>query len=312
MTRVGSGVVYVYNCESHVSCSSQKTLLHRGYWKLECWGASGGNASKSIYDPRVFVGGRGGYSVGVIHVKDPYEIFYLNIGGQGLNLQEGKNKRIEGGFNGGGSSWIGSFEHPIGSGGGGTDIRRGGDDTSQRILVAGGGGAAGAENSESYDSQYGGYGGGEIGGSGGGRGNIPGNDVASGGNHDSGGEKGVANDGQYGEDGKKFYGGMGTITNNTESSGGGGGGWFGGGGSASAGGGGGSGYVGGVISYGYVKKETIGGNLEFPSPFGGYEIGHIGDGAIRITSLNIQCSCVRTLSLLHVLHLLGITFGLSE
>ena len=59
----------------------------------------------------------------------------------------------------------------------------------------------------------------------------------------------------------------------------GGGGWYGGGGSPYAyGGGGGSSYVGGV-----TNGKTIAGNESMPSPTGGTETGHSGNGYCKIT-----------------------------
>ena len=287
------GSVFLYSCDDSTKCETVKVLLYRGYWKLECWGASGGNATKGS-SGTVFEGGKGGYSVGVVRVTSDNEVFYLNIGGEGLSFQTGKSQEIKGGNNGGGKGWVGTLNYSGASGGGGTDIRRNGNDISDRIIVAGGGGGAGAENSNSDEDQYGGFGGGLIGGNGGGRGDND-IDVATGGSQKNGGIKGTASDAQWGEDGSEFNGGSATITQNTASSGGGGGGgYFGGGGATSTGGGGGSGYIGGVISYGSIKKETVAGNTSFPNPYGGFEVGHWGNGVIKITNLNNKCSLLRS------------------
>ena len=68
--------VFLYACDDSTECSSIKVILHRGYWKLECWGASGGNASKALND-KIFEGGKGGYSVGVVKVTSEDEEFYI-------------------------------------------------------------------------------------------------------------------------------------------------------------------------------------------------------------------------------------------
>ena len=213
----------------------------------------------------------------------------MNIGGAGLSLQQGESRSISGGNNGGGDGWVGSFNYPAASGGGGTDIRRKDNEIANRIIVAGGGGGAGAENSDSYEDQYGGFGGGLVGGNGGGRGDME-IDVATGGTRECGGKAGVIS-GQYGEDGDEFKGGMGAFSKNTASSaGGGGGGYFGGGGATSSGGGGGSGYIGGVMSFGTIRAETKSCNTTFPSPYGGEEDGHWGNGVIRITNIDNICT----------------------
>ena len=59
---------------------------------------------------------------------------------------------------------------------------------------------------------------------------------------------------------------------------GGGGGWYGGGSSIYSASAGGSGYIGGVSN-----GTTIAGNQSFPSPTGGIETGHTGNGYCKIT-----------------------------
>lgn len=91
-----------------------------GYYKLEAWGAQGGNYGS-------FKGGLGGYSKEVVFLKAG-DVLQVNVGGQGDT------------FNGGGTG-------TISTGGGGTDFRFGSNYTvsagaDSRILVAGGGGAA--------------------------------------------------------------------------------------------------------------------------------------------------------------------------
>ena len=151
----------------------------------------------------------------------------------------------------------------------------------------------GTSYSTSNGGQYGGYGGGISGGSGGQyNSNIP-EFTATGGTDSRGGKMGYNPnvDTLHGEDGQKVFGGS-IPSQDVYSSGGGGvGGYFGGGSSIASGGGGGSGFVGGVMSYRNIIAQTIAGNDKFPSPYGGYENGHIGNGFIRITALNSPMNC---------------------
>ena len=279
---------YTYTCDDNTNCHEFSIILTKGYWKIECWGASGGDSTQLKGDKKSFPGGKGGYSVGVVNTTYE-EKFILTIGGQGTSNYS-KKGTFAGGYNGGGGGIIGSEGNPCGSGGGGTDVRRGGNTLDHRIIVAGGGGGAGVGNSYSTwnGGQYGGYGGGIIGGSGG----LYEKDIIyvtpTGGTDSHGGKKGcnAESPNQHGEDGSKGKGASISSQQVGSSGGGGGGGYFGGGSSHATGGGGGSGYVGGVMSYRNIKAETIGGDKEFPDPYGGYENGHIGNGFIRITDLN--------------------------
>jgi hypothetical protein len=145
---------------------------------------------------------------------------------------------------------------------------------SSRIIVAGGGGG--------YVSGGGkelvlGYGGGLVGGRAEGLwGGI--SNTVFGGTQLGGGTVGDAGSGCVG-----IVGGFGYGAGNTRA--GGGGGYY-GGGAACLIGSGGSGYVGGVQNYGSKLAQTIGGNLSFPAPGGGTEVGHPGDGYARITPIN--------------------------
>lgn len=129
-----------------------------GDYKLEVWGAQGGSTyfrSKSVQ------GGKGGYSIGIIHLKKGTTL-YINVGGQGgksiTTCQSGA------GYNGGGAGYYHDSNGNentayVGGGGGSTDIRIIDNSLHSRVIVAGGGGAAG------YDQQEnpGGLGGGTCG-----------------------------------------------------------------------------------------------------------------------------------------------------
>ena len=209
-----------------------------GSYKLEVWGAQGGNAASSI------VGGYGGYSTGIINLSKNDKL-YIYVGGAG---EDGKTSNTKystvGGYNGGGKGYVGSTAYAVGGGGGASDIRYFGDITpsnddlvwnselglNSRIIVAGGGGGVSYYTSVKKTSTIG-HGGGYIG-------------VDAKGNNDgtyttaSGGtQTGIGTEGGT-------LGGFGFGANSTTSSrGGGGGGWYGGNiNTYSAGGG--SGYIG--------------------------------------------------------------------
>ena len=103
-------------------------------YKIECWGASGGNHAKS---------GRGGYTEGLIDVVKANNL-YIYVGGIGKAGTENNDIR-DGGWNGGGNLHS-SLLCDCGSGGGATDIRltnESWDDFNSlksRIMVAAGGG----------------------------------------------------------------------------------------------------------------------------------------------------------------------------
>ena len=278
-----SQTTYSYTCDDSTTCHEFIINLSKGFWKIKCWGASGGDSTQIKGNKSSFSGGKGGYSVGVINTTED-EKFFLKIGGQGISNHSTKGA-FKGGFNGGGGGNIGIDANPGGSGGGATDVRRGGNDLENRIIVAGGGGGAGVGTSYSTSNggQYGGYGGGISGGSGGQyNSNIP-EFTATGGTDSRGGKMGYNPnvDTLHGEDGQKVFGGS-IPSQDVYSSGGGGvGGYFGGGSSIASGGGGGSGFVGGVMSYRNIIAQTIAGNDKFPSPYGGYENGHIGNDSLE-------------------------------
>ena len=103
-------------------------------YKIECWGASGGNHAKS---------GRGGYTEGLIDVVKANNL-YIYVGGIGKVGTQNNDIR-DGGWNGGGNLHS-SLRCDCGSGGGATDIRltnESWDDFNSlksRIMVAAGGG----------------------------------------------------------------------------------------------------------------------------------------------------------------------------
>lgn len=131
--------------------SVQTATLTPGTYKLECWGAQGGNSNQS--NGTYGNGGKGGYSTGILNVSTNTTI-YITVGGQGQNGI--LNTRTAGGFNGGGDGY-GTNNFGVGGGGGGaSDISlmspvfshssyfinniRDTNSLLSRIIVAGGGG----------------------------------------------------------------------------------------------------------------------------------------------------------------------------
>ena len=260
--------------------SVQTATLTPGRYKLECWGAQGGNGSSNGNSNINAVGGLGGYSVGTITLSKTQKV-YIYSGGKGQTKSNtGSYSTVNGGFNGGGSNYTcGSG----GSGGGGSDIRIGTDSLYARVIVAGGGsgtgwtikGAAGGGilGLSNYNSSY--------------------NSTQTAG--------GIAYTSTYNimpTAGTFGIGGNGSGS--SEGGSGGGGGWYGGGGAGYTGGSsGGSGYVytsatasnypsGCLLNSTYYLSDakTIAGNKSFPSPTGSTETGHSGNGHVKITKLS--------------------------
>lgn len=260
----------------------QTVTLPKGTYKLECWGAQGGNRSQDSASATVTGSGLGGYSIGTLTLTQ-LTTCYIYVGGQGGMSSSTGNVKVEGGFNGGGFASHESTGEPGNGGGGATDVRIAQDSLYARIIVAGGGGGSGEDN------ETGGYGGGETGGAGSGNTSLTQASQTSGGTNSFG----------FGLGGNTYNGGAG------------GGGWYGGAsrysvssystGSDSEGGGGGSGYVytsstaknypsGCLLNSSYYLSDakTIAGNTSFTSPTGSSETGHSGNGYCRITV--IECS----------------------
>ena len=261
--------------------SPKEVIFNRGIYFVELWGASG-----ATYP----YGGKGGYSSGILTILQK-RILYLYIGGEGKSSpQKAYEGCISGGWNGGGDACAIIYQN---SGGGGTDIRTSlNDEYKDRIIVAGGGGGSSADQTTSWIMNNGGAGGGLIGGNSYGyshagqeclKENI-GDLWALGGSQDKGGDVYSSSycKNAYTQNEAGTFGKGGKCSGGTKLCGGGGGGYYGGGGGFDiTGGGGGSGY----ISPGYIEKGIVlNGNSTFPGK-NGYETGHVGNGAIRITIL---------------------------
>lgn len=143
--------------------SVQQITLPKGKYKLQCWGAQGGNVTGTY----AVNGSKGGYSEGVLTLTKTTTL-YIFVGGQGTSYTSSATQTsttvINGGWNGGGAGArtlrytetnldVKSFPR---GGGGGTDIAlatssmsyssgvtsRSSASLLSRIIVAGGGGGA--------------------------------------------------------------------------------------------------------------------------------------------------------------------------
>lgn len=282
--------------------SVQTATLTPGTYKLECWGAQGGNSNQS--NGTYGNGGKGGYSTGILNVSTNTTI-YITVGGQGQNGI--LNTRTAGGFNGGGDGY-GTNNFGVGGGGGGaSDISlmspvfshssyfinniRDTNSLLSRIIVAGGGGSAGYDVSN--NAANGGAGGGTTGQDG----------LSNRVYHGTGGKQTTFGTGGSSEEPKRYsvqakFGCGASASNSTDVAPGGGGGWYGGGLHCDSAGGG-SGYVytsattsnypsGCLLNSTYYlsNAQTIAGNQSFPSPTGSSETGHSGNGHVKITKLS--------------------------
>lgn len=156
------GTVFNYDYTGSV----QQVTLPKGKYKLQCWGAQGGNVSGSY----TATGSKGGYSEGVLTITDPTTI-YIFVGGQGTSSSTSSTSgTANGGWNGGGASvrkssydssdtYGESYPRP---GGGATDMclvtstmnyssgrtNRSSASLLSRFIVAGGGAGASARYTE--------------------------------------------------------------------------------------------------------------------------------------------------------------------
>ena len=239
--------------------SVQTATLTPGTYKLECWGAQGGDGTNYSSTGLPYTGGKGGYSSGILNIIDSGTL-YIVCGSAGSTVANTSNT-----YNGGGGS--GNTNYQAGSGGGATHIglKEGllttfsSDYTSKLLLVAGGGGGGGNCS---------------IGGAGGG---ISGVQPKTSTQYES------RTSGIAGTQTSGYLFGQGQGGNGQNYAGGGGGGFYGGGqGDNSTGGGGGSGYINTSL---LTNCTTTAGDTSFPSPSGSTETGHSGNGYVRITKL---------------------------
>ena len=319
--------IFNYPCYSRTECEPYELIMSPGTYKIELWGAQGGDARYQNQDNiRKGSGGKGAYVSGTIQLIGTTKLF-LYIGGQGEDQSSIYQNVSRGGFNGGGDGGVDSCDinyTESGAGGGGsTDIRLyKSNDTKalrSRFIVAGAGG--GAVSTDKTSEIYGSYLGGSAGKLHGNNSTIFGKGGGQGGQDDQG-EFWKGGDGigcncscNYGSatggSGSGYYGG---ITTKPENS------WF------EYGGSGGSSYISGYegclsvldldgddivptttsIHYSNlffnntIMKSDAEDEGSFIDPYGNSEIGHSGNGAAKITiikeeySLPIFPSCLST------------------
>ena len=222
-----------------------------GNYKLEVWGAQGGNVSGMVN----YVGAVGGYSTGIINIEENTTI-YIVVGGQGTSLSNGNVVSISGtGYNGGGRNTSQSSPQYYGSGGGGathmafdsgllSSLSSHATDGRIIIVAGGGGGSSTSITSVSNATTNG------NGGAGGGINGVNGNTTYVGPDTRTPGDGGTQmNFGATYSNVSTYTSaafGQGCIANNTYGSYmrvSGGGGYYGGGCGIHSGGGGGSGYI---------------------------------------------------------------------
>ena len=269
-----SGTVGSYSEFGYTGGMQQITIPADGIYKLEVYGAQGGNAY-SNETGRTGNGGKGGYSIGYVKLTKGQTI-YICVGGAGTT--NGTYATYNGGGNGYVSTKSGDY---YGSGGGATHIANitgtlssiGTSNKSKILIVAGGGGGA-------YASKYGwtvtgGTGGGTSGGDGSGYGDIWAG--GTGGTQTTGYAFGLGIPGalEYSGGGGGLYGGTRHGTNLYVPSGGG------------------SGYIDGVPSF------TYNGTTYAPSMSNGQSNGHgyakiTLEALTKIYNLNIDGSVVQT------------------
>ena len=152
---------YLFGYVSGTNNEQSLVIPKSGYYKLEVWGAQGGDTNGNT-------GGYGGYSTGFVWF-DKGEKIYINVGGEG-GTQSSYSDLAAGGYNGGGQGGKGTASNYnnvySGAGGGGAThiaLKTGilsflSSDQEKVLIVAGGGGGAG-----SISGVNGGSGGGFIG-----------------------------------------------------------------------------------------------------------------------------------------------------
>ena len=237
ISTTDSSITFTTNSTNYSYTGSSQTFTpnHDGSYKLEAWGAQGGDGYSGHG-----IGGYGAYTTGIISLNRNNKV-YINVGGSGRTPLAVNNKS-SGGYNGGGdaSGWSNTSN---GSGGGATSITSTSgllaSTNKEKLLLVAGAGGGGATDclTEKTGSANGGHAGGIIG---------------------SPGQKPLNGDGSYGQGGSQTAGGVNVLLNvarENASSGsygtggagnsGGGAGYYGGSGASVWGGaGGGSSYIG--------------------------------------------------------------------
>jgi uncharacterized repeat protein (TIGR02543 family) len=144
---IGTREVHPVSAVPGTAATNRRTysVPAEGRYRIEVWGAKGGDASYYVSDG-LQRGGYGGYSVGVVTL-DVTDTLYLYVGGPG-QTETGSTTWTSGGYNGGGQARTTDRDRTSGTGGGGTDISiapvgvtiTDTDHKYYRVIVAGGGG----------------------------------------------------------------------------------------------------------------------------------------------------------------------------
>ena len=124
MTTSGTwtaGNIYTYQLSKNVICNLDYTgnvqtftAPYTGTYKIECWGARGGGNSSDEH-------GNGAYTEGLINLSKGGEL-YLYVGSRGTSGESTGIYSSDGTFNGGGG-YTGYSDYNCATGGGATDIR---------------------------------------------------------------------------------------------------------------------------------------------------------------------------------------------
>ena len=276
-------------CNSNTECVAQKVNLNRGIYRFELWGAQGGSGLKDGKNPAD--GGKGAYVAGDLTIKKR-TTFFLYIGSVGADGKPDEDSMAKGGCNGGGNAGSDNDNDGAGGGGGATDIRtihgawNNSDSLYSRIIVASGGsgavyGSTGAPGGSLYGfiksdyeidkiiqsktSQTDGYllGTGEAG-----KSSIAVPSTGSGSGYQGGYASPPKSNAQFytavSSSGSSFisgYPGCDSVDENGQN----------------------TGLPNHFSQHIFQNGIMLSGNLEMPSPYYGYEKGHSGSGAIRIS-----------------------------
>lgn len=151
---VNGDIVKTFSCTKE---GQEYIIPESGYYRIECWGASGGNAGSAI-------GGKGAYTNGIIYLSKNEKI-YAYVGEVGKDGTV-NGDAMDGSFNGGGPCGATNDYGTLSTGGGATDVRLLGgewndfDSLKTRIMVAsGGGGACRMKIGSTWTNANGGFGG---------------------------------------------------------------------------------------------------------------------------------------------------------
>ena len=83
VTQIKDSFIFEYPCDSNTTCEPYAIQFQKGRYRIELWGASGGNGRfGNEIELMPNSGGNGSYVAGNIYLKEPYK-FYLYLGAKG-------------------------------------------------------------------------------------------------------------------------------------------------------------------------------------------------------------------------------------